>query len=71
MLTGGLREKPRAEMLAQLASGEVQIVVGTQAVVQTEVGFAKLGLVVIDEGHKFGVRQRATLKQAGARRITW
>lgn len=65
LLTGGLRERARTEMLDKLRTGEVQIVVGTQAVVEAEVPFANLGLVVIDEGHKFGVRQRATLKQAG------
>jgi ATP-dependent DNA helicase RecG len=65
LLTGGMREKARAEMLQQVGSGQVQIVVGTQAVVEAEVPFANLGLVIIDEGHKFGVRQRATLKQAG------
>ena len=65
LLTGGLRQQARAEMLAQLKAGEVQIVIGTQAVVESEAAFANLGLVVIDEGHKFGVRQRATLKQAG------
>ncbi|MHB1037070.1 MAG: ATP-dependent DNA helicase RecG [Pirellulales bacterium] len=65
LLTGGLSAKERAETLAAIAAGEVDLVVGTQAIVQADVEFAKLGLVVIDEQHKFGVRQRATLKQAG------
>ena len=65
LLTGGMREKARAEMLEQVRGGQVQIIVGTQAVVEAEVPFVNLGLVIIDEGHKFGVRQRATLKQAG------
>ncbi|MBN2477258.1 MAG: ATP-dependent DNA helicase RecG [Pirellulales bacterium] len=63
-LTGGLSTKLRDELLRQIAVGEIDVVVGTQAVIQQDVAFAKLGLVVIDEQHKFGVRQRATLRQA-------
>ena len=61
-LTGGQTAKGRQETLAKLASGEIQILVGTQAVISSELTFHKLGLVVIDEQHKFGVRQRARLK---------
>jgi ATP-dependent DNA helicase RecG len=64
-LTGGLATAQRAALLQQIAAGEVDVVVGTQAIIQEDVSFAKLGLVVIDEQHKFGVRQRAILKQAG------
>jgi ATP-dependent DNA helicase RecG len=64
-LTGGLTPNQRAALLQRIAAGEVDLVVGTQAIVQEDVSFAKLGLVVIDEQHKFGVHQRATLKQAG------
>jgi ATP-dependent DNA helicase RecG len=64
LLTGGLKQQARAEMMEQVRTGHVQIIVGTQAVVESDVPFANLGLVVIDEGHKFGVRQRASLKQA-------
>ena len=64
-LVGGLPARQRAELLEQLAAGEVDIVVGTQAIIQDDVRFSKLGLVVIDEQHKFGVRQRATLKGHG------
>ncbi len=64
-LTGGLAAKARGEVLRQIADGEVDLVVGTQAIIQQDVRFARLGLVVIDEQHKFGVRQRATLRQAG------
>ena len=46
----------------------MDLVVGTQAIIQEDVSFAKLGLVVIDEQHKFGVRQRATLETAPASR---
>lgn len=62
LLTGGLTERERKKLLADLAAGEIDIVVGTQAVVQDGVEFSRLGLVVIDEQHKFGVRQRAILK---------
>jgi ATP-dependent DNA helicase RecG len=65
-LTGGLTTSQRAALLQMIAAGEVDLVIGTQAIIQEDVSFAKLGLVVIDEQHKFGVRQRATLKQAGA-----
>ena len=59
LLTGQLTAAERREALARIASGDVQLVIGTQAVIQHDVAFAKLGLVVIDEQHKFGVMQRA------------
>ena len=65
LLTGGLATGPRRKMLERIASGETDIVVGTHALLQKDVQFKKLGLAVIDEQHKFGVRQRAILKQAG------
>ncbi|MBI2825276.1 MAG: ATP-dependent DNA helicase RecG [Planctomycetia bacterium] len=65
LLTGALSPAERRDTLAKIAAGELDLVVGTQAIVQADVEFAKLGLVVIDEQHKFGVRQRASLKQAG------
>jgi ATP-dependent DNA helicase RecG len=64
LLTGGQTAKARQGLLAEIASGEIHIVVGTQAVVAGDVSFERLGLVVIDEQHKFGVRQRAALKNA-------
>jgi ATP-dependent DNA helicase RecG len=64
-LTGALQGAERAELLSRISAGEVDLVVGTQAIVRSEARFAKLGLIVIDEQHKFGVRQRALLKQAG------
>ena len=64
-LTGGMATKQRTALLEQIAAGEIDLVVGTQAVIQEDVRFARLGLVVIDEQHKFGVLQRAVLKQAG------
>jgi ATP-dependent DNA helicase RecG len=65
LLTGALAATQRKEMLAAIAAGQIDLVVGTHAVLQSDVEFARLGLVVIDEQHKFGVRQRAALKQAG------
>jgi ATP-dependent DNA helicase RecG len=65
LLAGGQTAKARLEVLAGVASGETQILVGTQAVVSGEIAFKRLGLVIIDEQHKFGVRQRARLKNAG------
>jgi ATP-dependent DNA helicase RecG len=59
LLTGGLATRERRQALTEIADGTVQLVVGTQAVIQKDVNFAKLGLVVIDEQHKFGVLQRA------------
>ncbi len=65
LLVGGLPEAERADLLRRIAQGQIDLVVGTQAVIQKDVQFAKLGLVVIDEQHRFGVRQRAWLKRAG------
>jgi ATP-dependent DNA helicase RecG len=63
LLAGSLTAKQREQALADVAAGNVDLVIGTQAVIQSDVKFAKLGLVVIDEQHKFGVRQRAALRQ--------
>ncbi len=63
--TGSLKKSERADLSAKIAAGEIDIVVGTQAVVASQLEFSKLGLVVIDEQHKFGVKQRASLKQSG------
>ena len=63
--TGSLKKSQRADLSAKIAAGEIDIVIGTQAVVASQLDFHKLGLVVIDEQHKFGVKQRALLKQSG------
>jgi ATP-dependent DNA helicase RecG len=63
LITGGLTGKKRKELLSRISSGRIDIVVGTVALVQKDVGFAKLGLVVIDEQHKFGVHQRMLLRK--------
>ncbi|MCI0459409.1 MAG: ATP-dependent DNA helicase RecG [Gemmataceae bacterium] len=65
LLTGGLTARERREALAALKAGEVDLVVGTQALVSEDVQFARLGLVVIDEQHKFGVNQRARMRRLG------
>ena len=65
VLTGSVTGKQREQLLAEVAGGEVKILIGTQAMIETEVKFDRLGLVVIDEQHKFGVRDRAAFKQAG------
>ncbi|MBQ8462866.1 MAG: ATP-dependent DNA helicase RecG [Prevotella sp.] len=61
LLTGIVKGKKRQEVLDGLLSGEVQILVGTHAIIEDTVQFAHLGLVVIDEQHRFGVAQRAKL----------
>jgi ATP-dependent DNA helicase RecG len=63
ILAGSLTARERDEVLAELAAGNIDLVIGTQAVIQENVRFARLGLVVVDEQHKFGVRQRAALRQ--------
>ncbi|MGE5451234.1 MAG: ATP-dependent DNA helicase RecG [Acidobacteriota bacterium] len=62
-LTGSLKAKAKREQLALVASGEAQLVVGTHAVIQDQVEFAKLGLALIDEQHRFGVAQRLQLRR--------
>ena len=62
-LTGSRKGKGRTAMLAQVASGEALLVVGTHAVIQRDVVFAKLGLAVVDEQHRFGVAQRLALRE--------
>ncbi|MGE3183020.1 MAG: ATP-dependent DNA helicase RecG, partial [Phycisphaerae bacterium] len=66
LLLGGMPTAKREALLAQIASGEMHLIVGTQAMLQEDVRFAKLGLVVIDEQHKFGVRPRSTLRGSDA-----
>jgi ATP-dependent DNA helicase RecG len=65
LLTGALTQAERRDALAALAAGDIDLVVGTQALVQEDVRFARLGLVVIDEQHKFGVHQRARFRRLG------
>ncbi|MDT7042633.1 ATP-dependent DNA helicase RecG [Candidatus Nitronereus thalassa] len=64
-VSGGLSTKEREKVYEQITSGEVQLIVGTHALLEETVQFAKLGLVVVDEQHKFGVLQRGTLRTKG------
>ena len=65
LLTGSLKAKEKREALAQVASGEAQMIVGTHAVIQKGVEYHNLGLAITDEQHRFGVRQRSTLSEKG------
>ena len=65
LLVGSLRAAEKRRLHADIAAGEVQACVGTHALIQEAVGFQKLGLVVIDEQHRFGVLQRASLRERG------
>ncbi len=62
-LTGSVKGKARQKMLDAAASGEAQLVIGTHAVIEEKVRFARLGLAIIDEQHRFGVAQRLALRQ--------
>ncbi len=65
LLVGSQRPRERAAMLAAAESGEAMVVVGTHALIQEGVTFARLGFVVVDEQHRFGVEQRDALRQKG------
>jgi ATP-dependent DNA helicase RecG len=65
LLTGSLRAAEKRRLHKDLAAGDVHAAIGTHALIQEAVGFNKLGLVVIDEQHRFGVMQRAELKERG------
>jgi ATP-dependent DNA helicase RecG len=65
LLTGGLAAKQRRQALEDIRAGQLDLVIGTTALIQEKVHFAKLGLVVIDEQHKFGVNQRARMRKLG------
>jgi ATP-dependent DNA helicase RecG len=65
-LTGSLKKKDKVAATALVESGEAQLVIGTHALIQDTVQFAKLGLVIVDEQHRFGVGQRLTLRNKGS-----
>lgn len=65
LLHGGLKEKERKALLEDLENGEIDLVIGTHAVIQPDVRFFRLGLVVTDEQHRFGVGQRRMLSDKG------
>ncbi len=66
LLKGDIKNKEKQDAYERIASGEVQLVIGTHAIIQQKVNFLRLGLVVIDEQHRFGVMQRANLIRKGA-----
>ena len=61
LLTGSTKKREREKLLPAIASGEIQIIIGTHALIEETVVFASLGLAIIDEQHRFGVEQRARL----------
>ncbi|MBF2034885.1 MAG: ATP-dependent DNA helicase RecG [Leptolyngbyaceae cyanobacterium T60_A2020_046] len=65
LLTGSTRTAKRREILSQLVTGQLPLVVGTHALIEDPVQFQRLGLVAIDEQHRFGVHQRARLQRKG------
>lgn len=66
LLTGSTRKKERARILPEIANGNIQIVIGTHALIEDTVVFSALGLVIIDEQHRFGVEQRSRLWKKNA-----
>lgn len=65
LLIGGLPARRRGELLRAIEDGSMDIVIGTQALIQSDVRFDRLALVIVDEQHRFGVRQRATIRSKG------
>jgi ATP-dependent DNA helicase RecG len=66
LLTGEIKPPQKREIYGLLEQGKVEIAVGTHALIQDNVRFARLGLAIVDEQHRFGVMQRAALKKLGA-----
>lgn len=65
LLTSSIKGKKRRELLQALADGEIDVLIGTHALIQDEVNFHNLGLVITDEQHRFGVEQRRVLREKG------
>ncbi|NLL90538.1 MAG: ATP-dependent DNA helicase RecG, partial [Dehalococcoidales bacterium] len=65
LLIGDIKGKKKQELQKAIASGEVDIVIGTHALIQKDVDFKSLGLVIVDEQHRFGVTQRSALRKKG------
>ena len=68
-LTGKTDYKNRKEILNNLSNGKTDLLIGTHALFQKKINFKKLGLVVIDEQHKFGVKQRSDLAKKGGNEL--
>ncbi len=65
LLTGSLRQRERAMGRAAIENGQAAVAIGTHALIQEDVNFSRLGLVIVDEQHRFGVEQRDALRQKG------
>jgi ATP-dependent DNA helicase RecG len=65
LLTGSTRKKEKEEIKSSLRNGEIDVVIGTHAILEDDAGFDRLGLVITDEQHRFGVRQRAKISTKG------
>ncbi|TDX52189.1 ATP-dependent DNA helicase RecG [Orenia marismortui] len=65
LLVGSLKTKEKRELLEKIENDEIDIVIGTHALIQEGINFSNLGLAIIDEQHRFGVKQRATLQEKG------
>jgi len=65
LITASVKGKERRQITEQLAAGQIQLIIGTHALLSDDVSFARLGLAVVDEQHRFGVRQRLILGQKG------
>lgn len=65
LLTGSTPLKQRKEMIEKIASGDIHIIIGTHALFQKDIDYYKLGIVIADEEHRFGVRQRVLIKNKG------
>lgn len=65
-LSGSQKKRDKTKVIERLASGECRLAVGTHALIEDDIVFERLGLAVVDEQHRFGVRQRLALKQKGA-----
>ena len=66
ILTGSIKGKKRKEILSRLREGDIDILIGTHALIEDEVEFHNLGLTIIDEQHRFGVEQRRKLREKGS-----
>ncbi|MCX7156268.1 MAG: ATP-dependent DNA helicase RecG, partial [Rhodocyclales bacterium] len=64
-LTGSLKKREKEAAIAKVGTGDTPIIVGTHALIEDKVEFARLGLAIVDEQHRFGVRQRLALKEKG------
>ena len=65
LLTGSLKAAEKRKVLETIAKGEADVIIGTHALIQDGVDYARLGLIIIDEQHRFGVAQRRILREKG------